>query len=97
MVPTRVKDLPGWPPQPGGPTRSGDVFPMSTDSVVIENVIGCANDHLMFTCKFRGTSVFYDFAMLDKKAANKIAAILKEHTGQPLTSIAFVEVPVDEA
>jgi hypothetical protein len=35
--------------------------------------------------------------MLDKKAANKIAAILKEHIGQPLTSIAFVEVPVDEA
>jgi hypothetical protein len=90
-------DLPGWAPQPGGSTKPGDVFPNSTDDVTIENVIRYANEHLMFTCMFRGASVFYDFPMLDEKTANKVAAILNDHVGQTLTSIAFVEISEGEA
>jgi len=41
--------------------------------------------------------VFYDVPMLDEKAANKVAAILKDRVGQALTSIAFVEIPEGEA
>jgi hypothetical protein len=97
MLPKRVMDLPGWAPQPGGSTKPGDFFPTSTDDVTIENVIRYANEHLMFTCRFRGASVFYDFPMLDEMTANKIATILKGHVGQTLTSIAFVEIPTEEA
>jgi hypothetical protein len=47
----------------------------------------------MFSCKFNGTSVFYDFPMLDQETANKVAAILNDHVGHKLTSIASDEIP----
>jgi hypothetical protein len=97
MSPKRVLNLRGWPPQPGAWTKPGDFAPTSTDDVIIENVIRYTNEHLMFTCKFRGDSVFYDLPMLDEKTANRVAMILKDHVGQTLTSIAFVEIPEDEA
>jgi len=97
MLPKRVMDLPGWAPQPGGAKKAGDVFPTSTDDVFIESVITYVNEHLIFTCKFRGASVFYDFPMLDQETANKVAAILKDHIGKTLTSIAFAEIPEHKA
>jgi hypothetical protein len=97
MLVRRVMNLPGWAPQPGGSTKPGDFFPTSTDDVTIESVISFTNGHLMFTCRFTGASVFYDFAMLEEKTATRLAAILRDHVGQKLTSIAFVEIPTDEA
>ena len=95
MLPKRVMDLPGWPPQSGGSTKPGDIFPISTDDVTIERVILYAHESLMFSCKFNGKSVFYNFPMLDESFAKKLATILNAHIGQKLTSIAFVEIPED--
>lgn len=77
--------------------KTGRCLSQLADDVTIENVIRYANEHLMFTCMFRGASVFYDFPMLDEKTANKVAAILNDHVGQTLTSIAFVEISEGEA
>lgn len=96
MLPQRVMDLPGWPPQPGGAMKVGSVFPTSTDEVNIERVVYYAQQNLMFSCKFGKESVIYHFPLLDPKNADKVSAILHDHIGQTLTSIAFVELPKDE-
>ena len=96
MLPKRVMDLPGWAPQPGGATKPGSTFPVSTDEVTIERVITYATNTLLFSCKFKGDSVLYHFHQLDEKTATKVGAILHEHIGQPLTSVAHIPIPEDK-
>lgn len=96
MVPQRVMDLPDWPPQPCGAMKVGSVCPTSTDEVNIERVVHYAHENLMFSCKFGKESVIYHFPLLDDKNADRVGAILHDHIGQTLTSIAFVELPKDE-
>jgi hypothetical protein len=91
-----VSQLPGWIPQPGGPKSEGDRFPTTADQVTIERVIGIFGEHhIVFTCKFNGRSVSYDFPLLDAKSAPKIAAILNDNIGNTLLSIGTIEIPID--
>jgi hypothetical protein len=96
MLPRRVMDRPGWPPQPGGATKPGSTFPVSTDEVTIERVLTYATNMLLFSCKFNGDSVLYHFPQLDEKDATKVGAILHAHAGQSLTSVAYIPVDEDE-
>jgi hypothetical protein len=89
----QVKDLPGWIPQPGGAKSEGETFPTTADQVYIEQVIHVMDDHVIFTCKFNGRSVFYDFPLLDKKTSEKIMEILNDNRGKTLLSIGIIEIP----
>lgn len=89
----RVMDLPGWVRQPSGRTSESQIFPISADKVIIENVLGVMQDHVLFSCQFEGRSVFYDFPLLDEKNREKIVEILHENTGKSLLSIGSIEIP----
>jgi hypothetical protein len=99
----KVKNLPGWIPQPGGVISPGDTFPTHADQVTIERVLQVFKDHVLFACKFvstssgepKGRSVFYDFPMLDEKSGTKIAEILHNNLGRTLLSIGEIEIPSD--
>jgi hypothetical protein len=94
---TRVMDLPEWVPQPGGPTSPGETFPLATDQVTFERVIGVFGEHhLMFMCRFNGRSVSYNYPLLDPKTAATIANILNENIGNTLLSIGTIEIPEDD-
>lgn len=93
----RVMDLPGWVPQPGGPTSPGETFPISAEQVTIERVVGIfGEDRLLFTCRFDGRSVPHSFPLLDLKTAAKITTILMDNIGKTLLSIGTTEIPDDE-
>ena len=93
----RVMDLPGWPPQSAGAFNlRSDRFPTSADQVTIEQVVAPLGDDLIFTCRFEGRFVFYNFPMLDRKTREKIVAILFENAGKTLMSIGTIEIPKDE-
>ena len=98
----RIRDLPGWVPQPGGARSTGELVPRPTE-VFIERVLQVFNDNLIFTCRFvdissdkpEGRSVFYSFPMLEKGTLRKIAEIINQHVGKTLWSIGDIEIPPD--
>lgn len=90
-----MQDLQGWPPQASGAAPKGGVFPVTLDNVFVESVIGKFHDHLLFTCKFNGDSVFYSFQNLDHEMVPKVADILSSRPGIPLLAIGPVEIPED--
>jgi hypothetical protein len=93
----RVMDLPGWIPQPGGPTSPGESFPIYPEQVTIERVVGIFGEYrLLFTCRFDGRSVPYNFPLPDLKTAAKITVILTENVGKTLLSIGTIEIPEDD-
>lgn len=90
-----VMDLPGWPPLPGGATSGGKRFPVSADQVTIERVLGKMHDHVLFSCKFYGASVFFNLPMLDENNRERIAEILHDNISKTLLSIGSIEIPED--
>jgi len=93
VLPKRVMDLPGWPPEPGGAMTIGGRFPVTVDQVTIERVVALRGEHLLFTYRFDGQSVFYDFPLLDKPDAEKIIKIVNDNVGKVLLSIGTIELP----
>ncbi len=91
----RVMDLPHWPPDSGGPFKAGDVFPVSAESVIIENVVRVDGEKITFTCTFNGKLQSYDFSAPDEKIAAKLAVILKDNVGKTLFSVGMIEIPGD--
>jgi hypothetical protein len=98
----RVRDLPGWVPQPGGARSTGERVPRPNE-VFIERVLQVFNDNLIFTCRFvdnfsgkpEGRSVFYSFPVLEKETLPKIAEIINQNVGKTLLSIGDIEIPSD--
>ena len=89
----RVMNLPNWPPDSGGAFKTGDVFPISPESVIIEGVVRVAGKTITFTCAFNGKQQAYDFSAPDEKTAEKVAVILKNNVGKTLFSVGMMEIP----
>jgi hypothetical protein len=90
---TRVMDLPGWPPQPGGAFKGGDTFPQSTDQVTVDKYLNLVRNHVSFTCIWNGKPVGYDFTVPDEATGKKVQKILEANLGKKLFDIGFIEIP----
>jgi hypothetical protein len=90
-------DLSGWPPQSGGSYKSGEVFPVSSEEVTIEQFLLAKEGHIAFTCRFNEKSVPYDFFIADENIAAKFIKLLGENRGMRLFDMGFIEVPPDES
>lgn len=91
----RLKDLPGWVPQPCNSKAAGDTFPMTADQVTIERVIWLKDGHLVFACRFGRELVFHDFQHLDDATGELIGKILDENRGKTLLSVGAIEIPAN--
>jgi hypothetical protein len=89
-------DLPGWVPQSGGAHKTGDAMLYPAEKVTIEGVSHVLPGCVSFTCSFQGKSIGYDFWILDKKLAEKVAKVLNDNRGKTLLSIGWVEISEDE-
>jgi len=87
----RIKDLSGWPPSHfgGGPTEAGEV--------TIKDVLRLTNDHVQFSCTFKGQERTCDLSVPDQTTAEQVAAILKKHAGANLLTIADEPIPEADA
>jgi len=94
---TQIKDLTGWPPQPGGAFKPGEAFPISSEQVVIERVIRVNEGHILFACRYKKDRIeYYDLFVPDEKTGEKVAKILAENIGTRLFDIGMMEIPPDE-
>ena len=91
----RVMDLPNWPPDSGGPFKAGDVFPISPESVIIEEVVRVDGKKITFSCTLNGNRQSYDFSAPYGNTATKLAVILKNNVGKTLFVAGMTELSDD--
>jgi hypothetical protein len=89
----RVMDLPHWPPEPGGAFKPGDQLAISSEQVLIDEVMKVDGTKLTFTCAFDGKKLSYDYAAPSVRTAEKLAMILRENVGNTLFSVGVIELP----
>jgi len=93
----KVKDLSGWPPSNFGSNGIGGTIPTHAQQVTIGDVLNTLEDNVLFICGYGHQTVTCSFFVPDAITAKKIAAILKEHKGDNLLSIAELEIPADHS
>jgi len=88
----KVRDLEGWPPQPGGPFEPFYFVPASEQAIVKE-VITSHRNWVTFTGSFGGKDLTYDFETPDKTFALQLKEIIKANTGRTLLEIGNIDIP----
>ena len=71
----KVRDLEGWPPQPGGSYKTSYTVPSSEESM-IEKVVSVLDDNVCFTGTANGVQHTYDFKAPNEKLALNLKKIL---------------------
>jgi len=89
----KVRDLSEWPPSNFGTKGIGGTIPTHAQQVTIGDVLNILDDNVFFSCRYGNQTVTCTFFVPDAITARKIAAILKEHKGENLLSIAQVDIP----
>jgi hypothetical protein len=91
----KVKELSEWPPSNFGSKGIGGTIPTHAQQVTIGDVLNTLADNVFFSCKYGDQTVTCTFFVPNAITAKKVAAILKEHKGENLLSIAEVEIPAE--
>ncbi|HVT97430.1 MAG TPA: hypothetical protein VHE33_07975 [Acidobacteriaceae bacterium] len=95
-ITTRVKDLPGWMPRPIGlPSRFAPSDSDALGEATVEHILRVMDDRIVFTCKYKGRRIDFDFSTEDRKTSDKVAEILRSHREKSLASIGTIELPAD--
>lgn len=91
----KVRELEGWPPQPGGSYKTSYTVPSSEESM-IEKVVSVLDDNLCFTGTANGKQHTYDFKAPNEKVALTLKKVLEFNIGKSLFSVGDVELPMSD-
>jgi len=86
-----LRDLPGWPPEPGGAYESGTEFPRPWEAVIIE-VIPVDATSVTFKAQYKKYSHSYHFFAASKEIASQIQIIVGANIGKSVASLAEFEI-----
>jgi len=56
----KIRDLPNWPPDPGGPFKASYKSPAS-DQAILKELVRVQDNSVTFTATFEGTEFTYDY------------------------------------
>lgn len=87
----RVRDLSGWPPDPGGAYKAHYEVPNSSEAM-IDRVVSIHDKSITFVCKHKGTEHSYDYAASNESIALKLKEILEANIGKPLIAVSTAEI-----
>lgn len=87
----KVRDLEGWPPQPGGSYKTSYTVP-SSEEAMIEKVVSVVGDNVCFTGTANGNQHTYDFKAPNEKVALNLKKILESNIGKSVFSVGDVEL-----
>ena len=91
----RIRDLKGWPPEPGGAYRTSYTVPSSEESM-IEKVVSIFDDNVCFTGTANGNQHTYDFKAPNEEVALDLKKILESNIGRSVFSVGDVELPMSD-
>lgn len=81
----RVRELPNWPPEPGGSYPRAYESPTSEQALVTRVEPHRIDRHITFVAEFKGNRHTYDF----EASTEKLAARLRELLGKNLPTTVF--------
>ena len=87
----KIKDLPNWPPQPGGAFRTSYKSP-SSDQAVLNGFVRVQDNGVTFTAAFEGKQSTYDYEAPNSKLAKNLAEILERNIGKTVMQLGEAEV-----
>jgi hypothetical protein len=93
MKKIRVRDLPDWPPQPGGAYESGTRFPVGAEAV-INDVFPLNKTTVTFQGQFGGHSHSYHYKAPSEKIANQIHNLVAANIGKTVAELGEFEIEV---
>jgi len=86
----KVRELDGWPPQPGG-IHVGSYIVPSIKQAILKEIVRSHHNWVTFICLFDGNDHTFDFEAPDKGDAIRIEKILKNNIGKSLFEIGEIE------
>jgi hypothetical protein len=90
----RIRELPGWPPQPGRFFDRSFTVP-TTEQAILKEVVRSHHNWVTFVCSFGGHDHTYDFEAPDREYALQIERILKNNIGKSLFEIGEIVIPLN--
>jgi hypothetical protein len=87
----KVRDLEGWPPQPGGSYKTSYTVPLSEEAM-IEKVVSVLDDNVCFSGTASGNQHAYDFEAPNKGVTLNLKKILESNIGMSVFSVGEVEL-----
>ena len=91
-----LKELRGWPPDPGGAYDSYSTFPNS-DEAVIAAVFPVVEDQVIFTCEYERRRHSYHYFAPNEKIATQVHEIVSKNIGKKLSEIRNFEIEIEAA
>ena len=91
----RLRELPEWPPQPGGAFDSLWQFPIAGEAVVNE-LFPLQNRRITFKGEYEGHPHSYHYKASTGKIASRIQAILAANMGKTVAELGECEVEIEE-
>jgi hypothetical protein len=88
-----VRELPGWPPGPGGAHRPGAYFPNAHEAVVNE-MFPLRENALTFRCIFNGDSYSYHYFAESEKIARQLHALVQKNIGKTVAELGDLEIEI---
>jgi hypothetical protein len=95
MKKIRIRELPNWPPGPGGATLSSYRIPTSEQAKVTRVEPKQANRWVTFVGQFEGHDHSYDFEASSEKLAETIREVLRNHLGTSVYGLGDLEVELE--
>lgn len=91
-----LRDLRGWPPDPGGAYNSYSKSPRP-DEVVIAVIFPLVEDQVIFTCEFERRRHSYHYFAPSETIAMQIHEIVSANVGKKLSELRDFEIEIEAA
>ncbi|PYU21728.1 MAG: hypothetical protein DMG30_16945 [Acidobacteria bacterium] len=87
----KIKDLPNWPPEPGGALNASHKTP-AKDQAILKQLIRVQDNSVTFTATLEDKEFTYDYEVPNSKLAKDLAEVLARNIGKTLMQLGDAEV-----
>jgi hypothetical protein len=95
MKTKRLRELPDWPPQPGGAYDASTRFPIAGEAVITE-VFPVTGMEVTFHGKFEGHQHSYHYFAESEKIAARIREAVFANVGRTVSDLGELEIEVEK-
>lgn len=91
-----LRELRGWPPDPGSTYGSYSKFPSSFEAAIAA-IFPLVEDQVIFTCEFERRRHSYHYFAPTEKIAVQVHEILSKNLGKKLSELRDFEIEIEAA
>ena len=91
-----LRELRGWPPEPGGAYDSYSHFP-SSDEAVVAAIFPVVDGQVIFTCEFERRRHSYHYFAPTEKIATQVHDVVSKNLGKILSELGDFYIEIEAA